>query len=345
MMWDHDYPIVLGQRIFCLRANSAVLYPRYLYAYMTSASFQSEIIGRATGTSVDGLRQTEVLKLKLRLPPLPTQQQIGDTLYHLDKKIELNRRMNATLESMARALFQNWFEDFGPVRARLEIRRPSGLNPATAALFPSNFQDSPLGPIPRGWKVEKLSDVMTFQGGTQPPASEFTGEPRDGYVRLVQIRDFNTSKHRTYVPDTTKLRKFTTDDLMLARYGSSGNSARSSDSLGRVCRGLSGAYNVALVKVVPLRPLREFLFCFLKSNAFQGAIKSMGARSVQSGFRKEDLDVISVVTAPPAVHDAFEQLAADVWRETYANDQQSRTLATLRDTLLPKLLSGEVSVS
>jgi len=120
MMWDYDYPVVLGQRIFCLRANPSVLYPRYLYAYMTSASFQAEIVGRATGTSVDGLRQTEVLKLKLRMPPLDTQRHIGDTLYNLDKRIELNLRMNGTLEAMARALFQSWFVDFDPVRRNMD---------------------------------------------------------------------------------------------------------------------------------------------------------------------------------------------------------------------------------
>lgn len=344
MLWDHEYPIVLGQRIFCLRANPAVLYPRYLYAYMTSASFQSEIIGRATGTSVDGLRQTELLKLKLRLPPLSQQKHIGDALYNLNKKIELNRRMHATLEAMARALFQSWFVDFDPVRAKLDGRQPFGLDPETAALFPNSFQDSKLGHIPIGWKVERVSDVMTFEGGAQPPATDFIHEPREGYVRLVQIRDFYTSDHLTFVPDTKKLRKFSTDDLMLARYGSSGNAASGSDSLGRVCRGMSGAYNVALVKVVPLRPIREFLLYFLKSQAFQGTIKGMGARSVQSGFRKEDLDVIYLVTAPQEVHEAFERFALDIWRQTFAKDQESNTLAALRDTLLPKLLSGEIRV-
>jgi type I restriction enzyme S subunit len=186
---------------------------------------------------------------------------------------------------------------------------------------------------------------MTFQGGSQPPASEFVYVPRDGYVRLVQIRDFYSDVHVTFVPDTPKLRKFNNDDVMLARYGSSGNAAKSADSLGRVCRGLSGAYNVALVKVIPLRPLREFLYYFLKSERFQGVIKGMGARSVQSGFRKTDLNVISVDTGPEETHKAFEAFAGLVWRKIYLNNIESRTLAALRDSMLPKLLSGEMSLN
>ena len=81
MLWDYDYPVVLGQRIFCLRANPSILYPRYLYAYMTSASFQSEIVGRATGTSVDSLRQTEVLELKIALPPLDRTKSHAEVLW------------------------------------------------------------------------------------------------------------------------------------------------------------------------------------------------------------------------------------------------------------------------
>ncbi len=316
---------------------------RFVYYFFKSVAPQ--IARMDVGSANPTLNRNHVHPMRVSWPPLPEQKAIAAVLGALDDKIELNRRMNATLEAMARALFQSWFVDFDPVRAKLDARPPAGLDPATAALFPASFQDSPFGPIPAGWKVEKVSDVMTFQGGTQPPASEFVDEPRDGYVRLVQIRDFYTDSHRTYVPDTLKLRKFATDDLMLARYGSSGNAAKTSDSLGRMCRGLSGAYNVALVKVVPLRPLREFLFYFLKSESFQGIIKGMGARSVQSGFRKQDLDVISVVTAPPAVHEAFERFATDIWRKTYGNDQQSLTLATLRDTLLPKLLSGEAPIN
>ena len=95
------------------------------------------------------------------IPPLAEQKAIAAVLGALDDKIELNRRMNATLEAMARALFQSWFVDFDPVRAKLDGRQPAGLDPATAALFPATFQDSPFGPIPHGWRACTLGDIAT----------------------------------------------------------------------------------------------------------------------------------------------------------------------------------------
>ncbi|MBI4515414.1 MAG: restriction endonuclease subunit S [Deltaproteobacteria bacterium] len=310
-----DLPALLNQNMWLIRARPEKACARFVhYAFRHAVK---ESLGWASGSARDFVRRDDYRNLKIPAPPLPEQRAIAHILGTLDDKIELNRRMNETLEGMARALFQSWFVDFDPVRAKLAGRDP-GLPKEIADLFPDRFEDSELGEIPKGWRVERLSAAMTFRGGSQPPSSEFVSEPREGYVRLVQIRDFYSDSHLTYVPDSPRLRKFTTDDVMIARYGSSGNTEKSSDSLARVCRGLSGAYNVALVKMVPNRPWREFLNYFLRSSAFQSAIKGMGARSVQSGFRKEDLDVIPIATGSAQIHAAFERFADLVWRRTYA---------------------------
>ena len=122
--------------------------------------------------------------LRVALPPLAEQKAIAAVLGALDDKIELNRRMNATLEAMARALFQSWFVDFDPVRAKLDGRQPAGLDPATAALFPNEFEDSTLGPIPKGWTVAAICDkIQLLSGGTpktsepSPKTSEIVGRP------------------------------------------------------------------------------------------------------------------------------------------------------------------------
>ena len=133
--------------------TASVLYPGYLYAYMTSARFQSRLSAELPERRSTGLRQTDVLRLKIPLPPLASKKPSRRSLGALDDKIELNRRMNATLEAMARALFQSWFVDFDPVRAKLDGRQPPGLDPATAALFPNEFEDSELGHIPKGWDI------------------------------------------------------------------------------------------------------------------------------------------------------------------------------------------------
>lgn len=198
MYWDNEYPIVLGQRLFCLRANSKILYPRYLYQYMTSAAFQAEVIGRTTGTSVLGLRQSDVLKLKIKLPSLVTQKFIGDTLYFLDKKIELNRQMNATLEAIAQALFKSWFVDFDPVidnalaagnpipqplQARAEARKALGdqrqpLPDVIQKQFPSAFDyNDELGWIPERWRDLQLSDLINIKHGFAFKGEYFSSSP------------------------------------------------------------------------------------------------------------------------------------------------------------------------
>ena len=126
---------------------------RFLNFLLQSTSHvQSRSSSRRHGTNVSQLRQREFRRrCRFTLPPLAEQKAIAAVLGALDDKIELNRRMNATLEAMARALFQSWFVDFDPVRAKLDGRQPPGLDPATAALFPNEFEDSELGHIPKGW--------------------------------------------------------------------------------------------------------------------------------------------------------------------------------------------------
>jgi type I restriction enzyme S subunit len=144
--------------------------------------------------------------------------------------------------------------------------------------------------LPERWEWEWFTDVMDVDGGTQPPASEFVDGPRPGYVRLVQIRDFESDSHVTYIPDSSKWRKCRTSDVLIARYGA---------SLGRICTGLAGAYNVALAKVVPTDRIHlPFAYHLLRSDYFQGPLLASGGRSAQAGFNKDGLSVIPLPIPP-----------------------------------------------
>jgi type I restriction enzyme, S subunit len=321
MLWDYDYPVVLGQRIFCLRANPSVLYPRYLYAYMTSASFQSEIIGRATGTSVDGLRQTEVLKLKLRLPPLSQQKHIGDTLYNLDKKIELNRRMNATLEAMARALFQSWFVDFDPVRAKLDGRKLMGLDEATAALFPATFQETELGHIPNGWEVKAVGEVVELAYGKPLKAQARKNGPICVYGANGQV-GWHDEK------------LVSGPGIVVGRKGNPGV----------VTWAHGDFYPIDTTFYVERTGQCESLY-FLYYALSLHNLANLSADSAVPGLNRNHAYISKQVTPPPPVLTAFDSQIGPIFAAIHANEEESRTLATLRDTLLPKLLSGELSVS
>jgi type I restriction enzyme S subunit len=321
MLWDYDYPIVLGQRIFCLRANPAILNPRFLYAYITSRSFQDEIVGRATGTSVDGLRQTEVLKLKLRLPPIEQQELIGDVLYNLDHKIELNRRMNATLEAMARALFQSWFVDFDPVRAKLDGRKPIGLDETTATLFPDSFQESSLGHTPKGWEVKALGKVIELAYG-KPLKAE---DRKSGPVCVYGANGPVGWHDEKLVPGP---------GIVVGRKGNPGV----------VTWAHGDFYPIdTTFYVEPIGACRSLHF-FYYALSLQN-LANLSADSAVPGLNRNHAYMSKQVIPSQPVLTAFDSQIGPIFASIYANEEQSRTLATLRDTLLPKLLSGELSVA
>ena len=145
------------------------------------------------------------------------------------------------------------------------------------------------GKLPEGWVITTFTELLDVQGGTQPPKSEFISEMQDGYVRLLQIRDFGNKPVPTYIPDTSKLKKCKEEDLLIGRYGA---------SLGRICTGHAGAYNVALAKVIiPKQLERSFVRYYLESEIFQFPLRLL-SRSAQNGFNKDDLSKFNFVLVP-----------------------------------------------
>ena len=151
--------VALAQRLILLRGKSNILDNRFLRFLLQSDEVQVQLRARATGTTVLGIKQKELRQIEFSLPPIPEQRTIAHILGTLDDKIELNRRMNATLEAMARALFRSWFVDFDPVRAKMEGRDP-GLPKDIADLFPDRLVDSELGEIPDGWNAGSLGAIV-----------------------------------------------------------------------------------------------------------------------------------------------------------------------------------------
>ena len=153
----------LGQNLVLLRADGKKLFPPFL-RWLVRGPDWWEQVGRFinVGAVFDSLKCADIPNFRMPLPPLAEQRAIANILGVLDDKIELNRRMNETLEGLARAIFQSWFVDFDPVRAQRDGLPPPALSPTTAALFPDSFEDSELGKIPTGWKVKCISDV-TFR--------------------------------------------------------------------------------------------------------------------------------------------------------------------------------------
>jgi len=143
----------------------------------------------------------------------------------------------------------------------------------------------------KGWEIKKLGEVSDFQGGSQPPKSNFVSEPRAGYIRLLQIRDFKSEKNAVFIPITKSVKTCDADDIMIGRYGA---------SVGQIHRGKAGAYNVALIKTIPNEDLvlKDFFYLYLISPLFQKPLASVAARSAQDGFSKEDISSFPIPLPP-----------------------------------------------
>ena len=313
-----DGELVYAGFLIKFSLDSEKVNPRILKYYTHSQPYYNWVRSFDTGGTRGNINAKVFGAMPITLPPRRQQDRIVEILKPLDDKIELNRRINANLEAQAQALFRSWFVDFEPFRD-------------------GPFVDSELGKIPQGWKVISLSELMNYSGGSQPPASEFINSYKDGYVRFIQIRDYASESHITYIPISSKNKTCDIRDIMIARYGA---------SLGRICYGLKGAYNVALAKVLPVKPYyREFLRSYLSSDYFYQSINMKGNRAVQAGFNQSDINSFRLsFPKNESVIQTYDKVCSQFLNKRLQVLDEIKTLSALRDTLLPKLMAGEINV-
>jgi type I restriction enzyme S subunit len=329
-------PVTCASFARFLRIDRKQAYPRFVFWYLQHLYDKGEMSQhQVQHTGVARFQYTRFAETQnVPLPPLAEQKAIAAVLGALDDKIELNRRMNATLEAMARALFQSWFVDFDPVRAKLDGRPPTALDPATAALFPDSFQDSELGHIPKGWKAGTVAEGFNLTMGQSPPGDTYNEEGNglpfyqgrtDFGFRFPTRRMFCTAPTRYAKPgDTLVSVRAPVGDI---------NMADEECCIGRgvaAVRHKSGATSFTYHAMANLYP--DF-----------AAYEAEG--TVFGSINKQNFENLRFVIAPPEVVAEYERQAGPLDEQIRTLEHQSRTLATLRDTLLPKLLSGELSVA
>ena len=295
------------------------------------------------GSTQKTISLKSISALQIPIPPPQELEAIAAMLGALDDKIELNRRMNATLEAMARALFQSWFVDFDPVRAKLDDRKPVGMDEATAALFPEHLEDSPLGHIPKGWEVCSLADKIELLGGGTPK----TSEPSywDGNIPWYSVKDapsetdvwvIHTEKH------ITKEGIANSAAQILAK-GTTIISARG--TVGKLALiGTPMAMNQSCYGVRGTKGYGDFFTYFALRQA-TADLQQRTHGTVFDTITRQTFETLDCIFPPANLTVAFDRTVAPLLAQLHANLHQSHTLATLRDTLLPKLLSGELRVA
>jgi type I restriction enzyme, S subunit len=332
---------ICGTGAILLRTLGDSIHPEFLSFLLSSDESIQWLKQHAVGAVMPNLNEGVIRQLPLTLPPLAEQKAIAAVLGALDDKIELNRRMNATLEAMARALFQSWFVDFDPVRAKLDGRMPVGLDPATAALFPDSFQDSEAGHIPKGWTVGKVSDLATLNRGAINPG-DFPSETFDHYS-LPAFDNGRTPK--VELGNAIMSNKFTVtlNSVLLSKLNPHIPRIWLPDlhaSHRSVC---STEFMVACSQP---GVTREYLFSIFTSSAFASIYGTLvtGTTGSHQRIRPDSVLGMKIVIPFAALIRAFTDIVKPMLDGINRNTDQSRTLATLRDTLLQKLLSGELSV-
>ena len=278
------------------------------------------------------LNQTILSQIPASAPPADEQRAIAHILGTLDDKIELNRRMNETLEAMARAIFKSWFVDFDPVRAKAEDRDP-GLPKPIADLFPARFDNSQLGEIPTGWRVGTVDEEFNLTMGQSPPGETYN-EAWEGLPFYQGRADFGFRfpSQRVFCTDPTRFAE--AGDTLVSVRAPVGdiNMAAERCCIGRgvaATRHKSGS--------------RSYTYHFMHS--IEEVFDSFEAEGTIFGsISKRDFHNIQRIVPPIQIVNAFDRFVAPIDDKIANNDQESRTLATLRDTLLPKLLSGEIKV-
>ncbi len=342
-----DSKVALAQRLIALRGKANLLDNTFLKFLMQTAYMQAQLSARASGTTVSGIKQSELRKIRLPLPPLHEQRAIAHILGTLDDKIELNRQMNRTLEEMARAIFKSWFVDFDPVRAKAAVRRKHpkwteeqvsssalpDLKPEIAALFPDSFEDSELGEIPKGWYVSRVCQHFRLTMGQSPPGITYNknGEGVPFYQGRTDF-GFRFPTRRVFCTAPTRFAE--TGDALVSVRAPVGdvNIANEQCAVGRgvaAIRHRSGSRS----------------FTYYSMHHFRDHFGQFEAEGTVFGcINKADFERLPFIIPVPDIIDKFDRIVSPLDDRLEANELQSMNLSSIRDTLLPKLISGELRV-
>jgi type I restriction enzyme S subunit len=337
-----------GSDCIRLRLRGADVDSRFLSLVLGSEAYRSWITQQAQGATMPSLNQEIIKRIPLPLPPPSEQRAIAHILGTLDDKIELNRRMNETLEAMARALFKSWFVDFDPVRAKAEGRDP-GLPKPLVDLFPDSFDDSKLGDIPNGWKVESLGHHFEAVRGVSYKGSGLadSGVPLHNLNSVYEGGGYKYEGLKYYTGEHREQHLAKPGDAIVA------NTEQGHD---RLLIGYAAivprqfAHGIFSHHIYRLRPRRhsyltsQFLAFLMNWPQMHDVVSGYANGTTVNMLPIDGVQTPEFVLPPETIIRHFDIFARQAQERAECSVQQSRTLAALRDTLLPKLISGEIRI-
>jgi len=323
--------------------------PRYIYYVLKNIDFSRFNVGSGVPT----LNRNHLSSIRIEDIGIVKERKIAHILSTLDDKIECNRKMNETLEAMAQALFKSWFVDFDPAHARATCKSEADLEAAATKLgiskevlelFPSEFVESEMGMIPLGWEIVNFKNLVAKyidNRGKTPPLEE-SGIPLLEVRTLPQemlTSDYATDKYVSEETYNTWFRShLDTDDVLISTVGTIGLT-----SIVPPNSHFTIAQNVLGIRANEELVDKKYMFYMMKSKSFIHAIVARLVTTVQSSIKRKDMETIEVVIPSLEVQKKFAEVITPMMKKMQSNEIQS--LQKLRDSLLPKLLSGELDIS
>jgi type I restriction enzyme S subunit len=323
--------------------NSLIINPPNIpeYIYYNLSARRSELRISAAGSAQPILNKSDFGALEIELPAVSTQRETADILGSLDDKIELNRRMNETLEAMARAIFKSWFVDFDPVRAKSE-GRDTGLPKEIADIFPSEFVESELGKIPKGWKVRSVNDVGQVICGKTPPTqvSDYYGDD----MPFITIPDMHGKVFVTKSQKQLSNAGAISQHKKMLPAGAICVSCIATTGL-VVITSQESQTNQQINSVIPSETDQTyFWFCTFRNLGDE--IKAAGSGgSVLANLNTGHFAEMRVLAPPTKLRCFYHFHLMPLFDRIMSNEKETNTLNVLRDSLLPKLMSGEIVLS
>ena len=329
--------ICLGQRMVLIRPDKRRLDFRFLRHWLNSPIMASHIHGYRDGTVAERLNLPTIRALPILIPPLAVQKAIAHILGTLDDKIELLRRMNETLEAVARTIFTSWFVDYDPVRAKIDGRKPEGMDSATVKLFPDGFEESELGLIPRGWRAGTLGHLVSLRVDrlNATPAKD-----SEKYIALedMPMRSIDLSRFRLGSEVNSSITVFCKGDILFGAMRPYFHKV-----------GLAFFNGITRTTTFVLSPnhsrMRYFALFHFHSNDVVDFATTASVGTTIPYVKWESLAGYQITIPPDDLLTAFQVVVEPVIDRIASNGQTAISLGLLRDTLLPKLLSGEISTA
>ena len=328
-IWRDELPNMKIQKaLHRIRPNTNLVDVEYLY-YWFLLSGKNDLLRRHfTETTIKHLPGKTLKQLVIDLPDMKIQKNISTVLRSIDKKITVNEKINDNLEQQAKLIYDYWFTQFDFPDENGKPYCSSGGKMVWNEQLKRN--------IPENWNVVPLLKLVNWESNSQPPKSEFVYEPKEGYVRFIQNRDYDSDTHITYIPRTKNLSIVDRFDILMDKYGDAG----------AVRYGIEGAFNVALGKICVHNPnYREYIRSFLGSDGIYKFLHNSCMASTRASLSEANLAILNVVVPDEKIILDYENFLHKIRVSILKNKDETVELINLRDWLLPMLMNGQATIA